>query len=422
MATSPALSVTPVQLPRTLPEREPAAAAPLLTVIVPTLNERDNVTNLVDRLIVALAGVHFDILFVDDSNDETPQIIMALRRDISIKLIHREVCERNGGLTTAITCGLRAARGTYVSVLDGDLQHPPEKLRDLLTEAERAGADVVAASRYCRGGSASGLPGITRRLVSLASKWLSKTLFYERLRHASDPGSGFFLLRRDVIEDVDLRPIGYKMLTEILVRGRWSSMAEVPYRFEARGSGESKAGFRQGVQYLQHTVRIFREVPHVARPWKFLAVGGSGVFVNLGLLWAATSLLGLPRGAGWAIGVEASIVSNFWLNRSITWSDRRSLHTAGTVFEAARYHVSSALGAVANLSMFTAASLVGASVLTAGLSGIVVGLALNFSGASRFVFPARERAMEPVADAGNLVPLPRPLAQPLVDDAMEQAA
>jgi dolichol-phosphate mannosyltransferase len=383
--------------------RRIASATPLLTVIVPTLNERDNVIHLVDRLAVALAGVDFEILFVDDSSDDTPQIILGLQREIPIKLIHREAWEREGGLTTALTCGLRAARGTYISVLDGDLQHPPEKLREMLAEAERTGADVVAASRYCEGGSASGLPGIMRRGVSLGSKWLSKLLFYERLRHASDPGSGFFLLRGDVIHGVELRPVGYKMLTEILVRGRWSRIAEVPYRFEARSNGASKAGLRQGVQYLQHTARIFLEVPHVARTWKFLAVGATGVLVNLGLLWASTTGFGLPRGAGWAVGVEASIVSNFWLNRTFTWRDRRSLHAAGTALEAARYHVSSAFGAAANLSVFTAASLFGVAILAAGTAGIVVGLALNFSGASRFVFPARERPQQ----------APEPLVIPL---------
>jgi dolichol-phosphate mannosyltransferase len=391
VGTSPARSEDSIRAYRPRPVRRIASALPLLTVIVPTLNERDNVIHLVDRLIDALAGVDFEILFVDDSSDDTPQIILGLQREISIKLIHREAWEREGGLTTALTCGLRAARGTYISVLDGDLQHPPEKLRQMLEEAERTGADVVAASRYCKGGSASGLPGTVRRAVSLGSKWLSKMLFYERLRHASDPGSGFFLLRGDVIHGIELRPVGYKMLTEILVRGRWSRIAEVPYRFEARSNGASKAGLRQGVQYLQHTARIFLEVPHVARTWKFLAVGATGVLVNLGLLWASTTGFGLPRGAGWAVGVEASIVSNFWLNHTFTWRDRRSLHAAGTALEAARYHVSSAFGAVANLSVFTAASLFGVAVLAAGTAGIVVGLALNFSGASRFVFPARER-------------------------------
>ncbi|MDE3097569.1 MAG: glycosyltransferase family 2 protein [Chloroflexota bacterium] len=404
----------------------PGPAMPLLTVVVPTFNEQDNVEVLVDRLIAALAGSDFEIIFVDDSTDDTPRIVMGLQRDIPIKLIHREAWERGGGLTTAIVRGLRAARGEYVSVIDGDLQHPPEKLADMLAEARRRDADVVVASRYREGGSADGLPGATRRLISLGSKWLSKLLFYERLRHTSDPGSGFFLLRRGVIDGVELRPVGYKMLTEVLVRGRWQRLVEVPYRFQSRNAGESKATLKQGSQYLQHTARIFLEVPEVARVWKFLLVGASGMAVNLGVLWLATSPLGLAPHAGWAAGVEASVLSNFWLNRSITWRDRRSRGRVLTLLEAARYHVACALGVTANLVVFTAAVHFGAATMAAGFLGVVSGLMTNFAGASRFAFPVRaggEAAQRPAAPAPRPRPLPRHLEPAPADvTADEQAA
>ena len=272
--------------------------SPLLTVVVPTFNERDNVPVLVDRLAAALSGVDFEIVFVDDSTDDTADVIRSLHRRMPVRLIHRTPAERTGGLTTAITCGLRAAQGAYLSSIDADLQHPPEKLREMLDAAVHANADVVVGSRYCKGGSAAGLVSRTRRLVSVGSKWLSKLLFYERLKETTDPGSGFFLIRREVIEDVELRPVGYKMLTEILVRGRWRSLAEVPYTFEARNAGQSKAGIRQGIQYLRHTLRLFIEVPHAARAWKFALVGGTGVAVNLGFLWYAAFELAAPPLAG----------------------------------------------------------------------------------------------------------------------------
>ncbi|MHB8683771.1 MAG: glycosyltransferase family 2 protein [Dehalococcoidia bacterium] len=402
----------------------PRATAPLLTVVVPTFNEQDNVVTLVDRLIGALSPSDFEIIFVDDSTDDTPRIIMGLKRDIPIKLIHREAWERGGGLTTAIVRGLRAARGEYVSVIDGDLQHPPEKLAEMLAEARRCDADVVVASRYRKGGSAEGLPGVTRRLISVGSKWLSKLLFYERLRHTSDPGSGFFLLRRDVIEGVELRPVGYKMLTEVLVRGHWTQLVEVPYRFQSRNAGESKATLKQGTQYLQHTARIFLEVPDVARVWKFLLVGASGMVVNLGVLWLATSALGAAPHAGWAAGVEASVLSNFWLNRSITWRDRRSHRPLRTLVEAGRYHVACALGVAANLAVFTAAVHFGAATMVAGFFGVISGLMTNFAGASRFAFPAAGDApARPVAQAPQPRPLPHRL-EPAPADVVadEQAA
>lgn len=363
-----------------------APAMPLLTVVVPTFNEQDNVVLLVERVSKALAGVDIEMIFVDDSTDATPQIVMGLETEFPVKLIHREAWERDGGLTTAILRGLRAARGTYVSVIDGDLQHPPEQLRAMLIEAQRTGADIVAASRYREGGSAAGLPGIGRRLISQGSKWLSKLLFYERLRGATDPGSGFFLLSRKVIEGVELRPVGYKMLTEILVRGRWTRLAEVPYRFDVRTTGASKAGFRQGLQYLHHTARLFIDVPQVARLWKFLMVGATGVAVNLGLLWLFVETAGSHRYLGWVVGVEASVLTNFWLNRAFTWRDRRASGLAGTGAQAARYHVASILGVSANFIAFFAATALGAPTLAAGAMGVAAGAATNFMGASQFVF------------------------------------
>lgn len=390
-------------LPRT--DASPASAAagppsgpPLLTVVVPTFNEQDNVESLVERVGQALAGVPIELIFVDDSTDNTPQIVMGLETEFPVKLIHREVWERAGGLTTAIVRGLRAARGTYICVIDGDLQHPPEKLAELLATAQRDNADVVVASRYRAGGSAAGLPGLSRRLISLASKWMSKVLFYERLHATSDPGSGFFMLKREVIDGAELRPIGYKMLTEVLVRGHWQRVSEVPYAFEARNAGASKAGFRQGWQYLLHTARIFVEVTAVARVWKFLMVGATGVAVNLGLLWLFVDVVGTHRYMGWIAGVEASVLSNFWLNRTVTWRDRRAGGVLGTAAQAARYHVASVLGVSANFVVFVAATGLGAPTLVAGALGVSAGVATNFMGASQFVF-GREQEQQAIAPA-----------------------
>lgn len=366
-----------------VPER---TARPELSVIVPTRNEQENIVPLVERLRSALAGVEFDVVFVDDSSDATPDIVSRLDPGFPVTLIHRHPFDRHGGLTTAIMRGLRAAQGSYLCVIDGDLQHPPEKLVEMLREARRTRADVVVASRYLPGGSAEGLETLSRKLISLASKWISKALFYERLRQTTDPGSGFFMLRRDVIEGVELHPVGYKMLTEILVRGRWSNIAEVPYRFVVRERGASNAGFRQGLQYLHHTLRIFVEVPDVAHVWRFLLVGATGVFVNLGLLWTCTTLLGIGAHTAWAVAVEASVLSNFWWNHTFTWRDRRAHGLRGVSAEAGRYHLASIAGVLSNFAVFSAATLLGCPTVLAGMFGIAGGMAMNFAGSARFVF------------------------------------
>jgi glycosyltransferase involved in cell wall biosynthesis len=223
---------------------------PRLSLVVPTRNEHENVVPLVNRVSAALSGVEYELIFVDDSDDKTPLVIrQAMAASPCIRLLHREPEQREGGLASAVTAGIRRARGTFISVMDGDLQHPPELLPQLLAAGEDA--DVVVASRYMAGGDSGGLDGITRQLVSRGSKLAAQMLF-ARVRKCTDPMSGFFLFRREVVAGVDLRPIGFKILLEILVRGYWSRLTEVPYSFVAREVGASKADVRQGVAYLRH--------------------------------------------------------------------------------------------------------------------------------------------------------------------------
>src|SRR5205085_680624 len=126
--------------------------------------------------------------------------------------------------------------------------------------------DVVVASRYVPGGSASGLDGPLRQLFSRGLRVLSKLAFPRRLRTISDPLGGFFLVRRSVVDGVALRPIGYKILLEILVRCPWQSSAEVPYAFQPRAAGTSKANLAQGLTFLEHLLTLVRECSPALAP------------------------------------------------------------------------------------------------------------------------------------------------------------
>lgn len=170
-------------------------------VIVPTRNEAHNVEPLVARLTAAFGARSVQVLFVDDSDDDTPTVIadVAARATLPVRLVHRQPGERCGGLGGAVLAGLRDAseRGAeWAVVMDGDLQHPPEVAPELLAEAERAGADVMVASRYVGDGTAAGLSDRVRVLVSRGATSLSKVVFPQKLRQCSDPMSGF--LRRPV--------------------------------------------------------------------------------------------------------------------------------------------------------------------------------------------------------------------------------
>lgn len=263
------------------PSGDPRDAETLLSVIVPTKNEAENVRGLVAKLASTLDGLEYEVVFVDDSTDATPRVLAGLARDQGGRLIvrHRAPEDRADGLAGAVVEGLGLARGEYVAVLDADLQHPPEVLLELLDRARSGGADIVVASRYVRGGSSSGLASPWRKLVSQLTRWGTKLLFVERLRGIQDPCSGFFVCRRALLEGVRLRPVGYKVLLEILVRADWASLEEVPYRFAGRAAGVSKADARQGWLLLVHVLRLLREVPGAGRLWKLAAVAAGGAAV-----------------------------------------------------------------------------------------------------------------------------------------------
>jgi dolichol-phosphate mannosyltransferase len=214
---------------------------PKLAMLVPTRNEAANIEELLRRISAAVTGIPTAIVFVDDSDDDTPAVIRAVarRRDCGacqVALIHRRGGQRTGGLGGAVVDGLRAAEAPWVCVLDADLQHPPEVVPRLLAAAERDEADLAVASRYCGTGRTDGL-GPARSLISTACGSAAKLLFPTRLRGVTDPMSGFFLVRRSAVDLNELRPRGFKILLELLVRHGGLRTTEVGYTFADRHAG-----------------------------------------------------------------------------------------------------------------------------------------------------------------------------------------
>lgn len=308
-----------------LPPAQPGAGT--LTVVVPTYNERDNMGPLLARLGAALAGLPARVLVVDDSDDDTADVVRALAPStpLPVDVLHRPAGQRSGGLGGAVLAGLRASDSEYVVVIDGDLQHPPEVVPQLLRRAVEARADVVVASRYIEGGSGEGLAGLRRRLVSQGATTLAKTAFPVRLRGCSDPMSGFFLVRREALDPDVLRPDGFKILLEILGRHRRLRVAEVPFTFGERHAGDSKARLSQGLVYLRHLARL-RSAAGVARFGAFLLVGASGLVPNV----LVTALL-LGTGVHYALATGAATIVaaswNFVVADTLVFRARRSRAT-----------------------------------------------------------------------------------------------
>ena len=356
-----------------------AAGSPLLSVVIPTRNEAGNVGALVDRLADVLAGVPVELIFVDDSSDETPTLLRAMaaesRPGVDIVVLHREA-ESQTGLGSAAAAGLKIATGAVVAVMDGDLQHPPELLSLMARRLEEGELDVVVASRYTRGGSARGLNGPARVLVSWGSKVVAQALFREA-RKTSDPLSGYFVCRRAAIDGLEFRPIGFKILLEVLVCAASARVGDVPLTFAERHAGRSNASMAQGVAFLRHLWSLLLHVPGSARFWKYAAVGSAGLAIFLGIL-AGASAAGTGPYVAWALAFGLSLFLNWQLNRVVTFADVASPFTAGRGRPI--YLPVALVGGLANLAVFLVLLLLlHAPTVAAGLAGAMAAMVLNFS-------------------------------------------
>ncbi|SKB85880.1 dolichol-phosphate mannosyltransferase [Lachnospiraceae bacterium] len=226
----------------------------MLSVVVPTFNEKGNVENLVRQIGDALNGIEYEIVFIDDSTDETPEVLQKLSEENSrVRYEHRT---NETGLATAVIRGFRIAKGDFLACMDADLQHPPAILRPMYA-ALRSGADFCIPSRMIPGGDDGGLNWY-RKLVSGTARWIGK-IALPCLRKISDPTSGLFMFRKECIEHADLRPVGWKIMIEVLAMSEYRSVIEIPYAFQNRTSGESKLSSKVTMQYLQQVAGlIFR--------------------------------------------------------------------------------------------------------------------------------------------------------------------
>ncbi len=288
------------------------------SIIIPTYNENDNITPLVERIHAAMGNRPYEVLFVDDnSKDGTAHTAASLVPKYPVKVLLRK---NKRGLATAILDGLFYTQGEYVCVMDADLQHPPEVLPALFDAIEK-GNDLVIASRYMPGGGCEGW-SLTRRIISKGAIALAH-VFLPGTRRCSDPMSGFFVFRRKVVENARLNPLGYKILLEIIIMGKHEKVAEVPFTFVTRTRGESKLSTKTQKEYLKHLYSLMHRTGEDTRFIKFIAVGASGVIVNLGAqyIFKDVANITLPIAVGAAI--ETSIISNFLLNDRFTFMDRR---------------------------------------------------------------------------------------------------
>lgn len=274
----------PGHTPAVVPSAERNGQNPAVCVLVPTRNEEGNVVSLVNRVAAAVQGLDAELLFVDDSDDGTAEVIRSLAQNapMPVRLVHRTAAKRHDGLGGAVLAGMAETRADWVVVMDGDLQHPPEVIPALLDAARARDLDLVVASRYCSDGSSAGLATGFRRWGSSGASVAAKLLFPRRLSRTTDPMSGFFAVRAAAVPTSALRPRGFKILLEVLARLPRLRVGEVPFTFATRQTGQSKASWREASRYLLQLARLRVGGMSVAnRLLRFAVVGASGFVVNL---------------------------------------------------------------------------------------------------------------------------------------------
>jgi dolichol-phosphate mannosyltransferase len=296
-----------------------ALQAPFVSVVLPTKEEAGNVQAIAARLAEVLPGLPLEIIFVDDSDDETPEAIRRIHSARPVRLLHRPAEKRWGGLGGAVVDGIRMARGEWVCVMDADLQHPPEEIEPMLARGEATAAEVVVGSRFCPGGGVGAFRR-ARKAMSRVSSRAALTLF-PALRHVTDPMSGFFMVKREALDLDGLHPHGFKILLEILVRTPGLRVTEVPYQFGRRHAGKTKASVREAIRFLEQLghLGVGRVI---ARFGRFGLVGATGLLVNTLLLAALAGPIGVGYIAAAILATQGSTLWNFCLTEAWVFSDR----------------------------------------------------------------------------------------------------
>jgi dolichol-phosphate mannosyltransferase len=304
----------------------------LLSVVIPTYKERDNIENVVNILSGLLDQTipgNYELIVVDDdSPDRTWEVAENLIPDYPQLRVMRRQEER--GLSSAVIRGWQGARGSILGVIDGDLQHPPEVLTQLWQKIEQ-GADLAVASRHVEGGGVSSW-SVIRRFLSRGAQVLGLVILPEVVGRVSDPMSGYFMVRRNAIANTTLNPIGYKILLEVIGRGQIGEIGEVGYIFRERTEGESKVTWKQYLDYIQHLIRLRLSTGRIGkisqkvnfpigRFLRFGAVGLSGVFVDLTIFHLMRTVIHLGLTRSTILSAEVAILNNFLWNDLWTFGD-----------------------------------------------------------------------------------------------------
>jgi dolichol-phosphate mannosyltransferase len=362
-------------------------ARPVLSVVVPSYNERPNVAPMIARLDAALRGIEWEVIYVDDNSPDgtAAEVRRIARMDPRVRCIRR-VGRR--GLASAVIEGALSSSATYVAVIDGDLQHDETRLPVMLAELRTGLYDLAVASRYVEGGNNAGLANQWRHVLSDGGIWLAQKVLPVKL---ADPMSGFFMLPRTLFEQLaaNLTGQGFKILLDLVLSAPTPlRVKEVPAVFHERVAGESKLDALVALQFLglllDKTFAGFLPLRFAS----FAAVGAIGVMVHLAVLGLLRDLTPLNFGGEQTIATIVAMAFNFELNNVITYADQRlrgpRLWRGLLLFMAV-----CGVGAVANIGIAKALYDSNTTWSVAGAMGAVIGVVWNYAVSATLVWRAR---------------------------------
>lgn len=361
-----------------------------LTVIIPTFKEEANIRKIITEVDAVFRKNTLDgeILVVDDNSpDNTIAIVNELKKThTNVNLLVRT---SDHGLSQSVADGFLHASSDIFVVIDADLSHPPALIANMYEEIQ-AGSDVVIGSRYMEGGGIKKWP-LKRRIISLGATFLGRLLFPD----ITDPVSGFFAIRKDVVVQARLKPRGYKILLEVLGKGTWEKDKEIPFEFSDREIGASKLKIRTIIEYAEQVtdITLYSFTHHQSAAWrewmrvfKFGIVGLSGIVVNLAIL-TLLLMAGISGYIALFFAIVVAILNNFLWNDLWTFRDSARRAVTSVWQRLWLFYTVSAGGAVINYGVAVLlTNFIGMKIDLADLIGILIGFVWNFLVNRRFTW------------------------------------
>jgi len=351
-----------------------------LSISIPTYNEKENLPELVEKIGEEFRKnkIEGEVVIVDDNSpDGTGELAEELKRKYKfLKVIHRS---GKLGLSSAVIESWKISNGNVLGAIDADLSHPVEKIGELFKTIQEEDADFVVGSRYIKGGKIENWT-TKRRLMSKGA-----TLLARIYTNVKDPMSGFFMIKRECIENKKINPKGFKILLELIIKADYKKVEEVPITFTDRVHGKSKAGTKEIIYYLMNLLGYLPYKKQVAKEFiKFSVVGGIGTLINLAVLYLLTSVAGIYYLFSAVLSFLVAMTSNFIFNKIWTFKEGIRSNIGKKYLKFGTVSLAALLVNLFFLYLFT--SVAGIYYMFSQVLAIGIALIINFLGNKLWTF------------------------------------